>query len=74
MNKIRIWYHTWKARRAFMRAFKPARGKALEHIARLYGLERGARLVWVFKLAESDRSLRARTQAVAVAHWTVANA
>lgn len=69
MNKIRIRFHTWQARRALMRAFKPAKGVHLDRLARLYGVERTTRTVWVFKLRESDRVLRARTLAVARGHF-----
>lgn len=49
----------WRARRELQR---PARGKALDLLASVYGVERARRFV---VLKEGDRSLRARTIEVA---------
>lgn len=40
--------------------FKPAKGKQLNHIGKLYGIERGFKKFLFFKIKESDKKYRQR--------------
>ena len=52
LNRLRLWYETWRLKRAIAKIFPPARGKEVDALAAKYGLQR--------KRWENDRNLRRR--------------
>lgn len=67
MNPLRKWFNSlsWRERRALWRNFRPAKGKHLDNIGRMYGVERLPPSKWWWPFAESDRKYRARLLAFA---------